>query len=283
MATLIDGKAVAAKVRLEAARDVALARTRDVEAGLAVILVGDDPASASYVRMKARDCQECGIHTFDEHLPATITQAELLAIIDDYNADHFVHGILVQLPLPGHLDPEEVIAHISPDKDVDGFSCESLGRLVRGLDGFKSCTPWGIMRLLREYDIDPDGKRAVVIGRSTIVGKPMAVMLAAANATVTLCHSHTRDLPAICRQADILVSAAGRLGLVDAGCVKPGAVVIDVGTNHTEDGTLVGDVVFDEVEPIASAITPVPGGVGPMTRAMLMANVARAALAATAH
>ncbi|MGN0035219.1 MAG: bifunctional 5,10-methylenetetrahydrofolate dehydrogenase/5,10-methenyltetrahydrofolate cyclohydrolase, partial [Coriobacteriales bacterium] len=178
---------------------------------------------------------------------------------------------------------EEVIAHISPDKDVDGFSCESLGRLVRGLDGFKSCTPWGIMRLLREYDIDPDGKRAVVIGRSTIVGKPMAVMLAAANATVTLCHSHTRDLPAICRQADILVSAAGRLGLVDAGCVKPGAVVIDVGTNHTEDGTLVGDVVFDEVEPIASAITPVPGGVGPMTRAMLMANVARAALAATAH
>jgi methylenetetrahydrofolate dehydrogenase (NADP+)/methenyltetrahydrofolate cyclohydrolase len=282
MATLIDGNAVAKKVRLEAARDVALAKTRDVEAGLAVILVGDDPASASYVRMKTRDCVECGIHAFDEHLPASTTQQELLSIVDEYNEDRFVHGILVQLPLPSHLDEEEVIAHISPGKDVDGFSPESLGRLVRGIEGFKSCTPWGIMRLLKEYGISPEGKHAVVVGRSTIVGKPMAIMLSAANATVTVCHSHTNNLPDICRQADILVAAIGRPRFIDASYVKPGAVVIDVGTNRTDEG-LVGDVDFDAVEPLASVITPVPGGVGPMTRAMLMANVAKAALAAARH
>lgn len=282
MATIIDGKAVAAQVRREAARDVALARTRDVEAGLAVILVGNDPASASYVRMKTRDCLECGIHAFDEHLSATISQEDLLEIIDEYNHDMFAHGILVQLPLPDHIDEETVIAHISADKDVDGFSPESLGRLMRGLDGYRSCTPWGIMRLLEEYDIDPAGKHAVVIGRSNIVGKPMALMLLNADATVTVCHSHTPDLAAVCREADILISAVGRPRFVGSTFVKPGAVVIDVGITRTDDG-LVGDVAFDEVEPIASAITPVPGGVGPMTRAMLMMNVAKAALSAAGH
>ncbi|MDO4850675.1 MAG: bifunctional methylenetetrahydrofolate dehydrogenase/methenyltetrahydrofolate cyclohydrolase FolD [Actinomycetota bacterium] len=279
MATLIDGKAVAEKVRREAARDVALAKTKDVEAGLAVILVGDDPASAKYVGMKARDCVECGIHAFDEHLPASTSQEELLSIVDEYNHDPFVHGILVQLPLPSHLDTEEVIAHISPEKDVDGFTAANLGRLMRGLDCFECCTPAGVMRLLEEYGIDPDGKRAVVIGRSLIVGRPLATLLTNANATVTLCHSHTQGLQEICREADILVSAVGKAGLVDASYVKPGAVVIDVGTNMTENG-LVGDVVFDEVEPVASFITPVPGGVGPMTRALLMKNAAKAALAA---
>lgn len=282
MATIIDGKAVAARVRREAARDVALAKTRDTDAGLAVILVGDDPASASYVRMKTRDCVECGIHAFDEHLPASTTQEELISLVEEYNSDMFVHGILVQLPLPSHFDEEEVISHISPAKDVDGFTPESLGRLMRGLDGFKSCTPWGIMRLLEEYDVDTRGKHAVVIGRSTIVGKPMALMLLNADATVTVCHSHTVGLSDICRQADILVSAVGRPRFLGASFVKPGAVVIDVGISRTSDG-LVGDVAFEDVEPVASAITPVPGGVGPMTRAILMKNVAQAALRATEH
>ena len=212
MATLIDGKAVAEKVRREAARDVALAKTKDVEAGLAVILVGDDPASAKYVGMKARDCVECGIHAFDEHLPASTSQEELLSIVDEYNHDPFVHGILVQLPLPSHLDTEEVIAHISPEKDVDGFTAANLGRLMRGLDCFECCTPAGVMRLLEEYGIDPDGKRAVVIGRSLIVGRPLATLLTNANATVTLCHSHTQGLQEICRERP-----RGRRGLRRGG------------------------------------------------------------------
>jgi len=278
MATIIDGVAVAASVRERAAADVRELVALGVTPHLAVVLVGDDPASASYVRMKERDCEQVGIVSLDHRLPAATTQAELDALIDRLNADPAVHGILVQMPLPGHLDAESVIERIAPAKDVDGFHPESLGLLVRGLPGFRACTPVGVMELLRAYDIDPEGMRAVVIGRSTIVGKPMALLLLAANATVTVCHSRTVDLPGVCREADLVVAAIGRAGMIDASYVKPGAVVIDVGINRTDAG-LVGDVDYASVEPIASAITPVPGGVGPMTRAMLMVNTVRAARA----
>jgi methylenetetrahydrofolate dehydrogenase (NADP+)/methenyltetrahydrofolate cyclohydrolase len=240
--------------------------------------VGDDPASASYVRMKERDCAEVGIESRDHRLDAATPQAELDRLVDELNADPAVHGILVQMPLPSHLDAESVIARISPEKDVDGFHPASLGRLVRGLPGFRACTPAGVMEMLRAYEIDPTGMNAVVVGRSTIVGKPMALLLLEANATVTVCHSRTADLRGVCRGADLLVAAIGRAGMIDASYVKPGAVVIDVGINRTDAG-LVGDVDFDSVEPIASAISPVPGGVGPMTRAMLVANTASAARA----
>jgi methylenetetrahydrofolate dehydrogenase (NADP+)/methenyltetrahydrofolate cyclohydrolase len=241
-----------------------------------VVLVGDDPASASYVRMKERDCAEVGIASRDHRLPAQTSQEELERLVERLNRDDAVHGIPVQMPLPAHLDAEAVIARISPEKDVDGFHPASLGRLVRGLPGFRACTPAGVMELLRAYGIDPAGKRAVVVGRSTIVGKPMALMLLEANATVTVCHSKTPDLDAVCREADLLVAAVGRARMLDVRYVKPGAVVIDVGINRTDDG-LVGDVDFASVEPVASAITPVPGGVGPMTRAMLVANTLDAA------
>lgn len=276
MATIIDGTAVAASVRERAAAQVAELKARGVEPCLAVVLVGDDPGSAAYVRMKERDCAEVGITSLDHRLPAQTTQIELDALIDRLNADPAVHGILVQMPLPKHLDAESVIDRISPAKDVDGFHPESLGLLVRGLPGFRACTPAGVMELLRVYDIDPSGMRAVVVGRSTIVGKPMALLLLEANATVTVCHSRTRDLPAVCREADLLVAAIGRPRMIDSSYVKPGAVVIDVGINRTDEG-LVGDVDFDSVAPIASAITPVPKGVGPMTRAMLMLNTVAAA------
>lgn len=279
MATIIDGKALAASVREQAAASARSLRERGVTPCLAVVLVGDDPGSASYVRMKERDCAEVGIESRDHRLPEQTTQAELEALVDALNADDAVHGILVQMPLPAHLDPEAVIERISPDKDVDGFHPESLGRLVRGLRGFRACTPAGVMEMLRAYDIDPTGMRAVVIGRSTIVGKPMALLLLEANATVTVCHSRTRDLAAVCREADLLVAAIGRPMMIDATYVKPGAVVIDVGINRTEEG-MVGDVDFGSVEPVASAVTPVPGGVGPMTRAMLMVNTIAAAEAA---
>ena len=280
MALIIDGNAVAAAVKADLVRDVARLAADGVTPGLAVVLVGDDPASATYVAMKERDCEEAGVATFDLRRPAGITQDELDAIIDECNADPRVHGILVQMPLPGHLDAEEAIARISPEKDVDGFHPTNLGRLVRGLDGPRACTPWGVMRMLRHYGIDLNGARAVVVGRSTIVGKPMALMLLEENATVTVCHSRTRDLPAVCREADVLVAAVGRPKMITAEYVKPGAVVIDVGINRGEDGGLVGDVDFESVEPLASAITPVPGGVGPMTRAMLVANTVAAAIEA---
>jgi len=276
MATIIDGTRVAAAVRQRAAERVAAVIAGGFTPCLAVLLVGDDPASVSYVRMKERDCAEVGIESLDHRLPVSTTQAELDGLIDRLNADSAVHGILVQLPLPGHLDTEAVIARISPAKDVDGLHPESLGRLVRGLPAFRACTPAGVMEMLKVYGIDPSGMRAVVVGRSTIVGKPMALLLTAANATVTVCHSRTRDVPAVCREADLLVAAIGRAKMIDASYVKPGAVVIDVGINRTDEG-LVGDVDFASVEPIASAITPVPGGVGPMTRAMLMLNTASAA------
>ena len=280
MAAIIDGNRVAAAVRDRVAGEVAFLRAHAVEPTLAVVLVGDDPASASYVRMKERDCESVGIRGIDHRLPGSTTQEELLALVDDLDADLSVHGILVQLPLPKHLDTEAVIGRISPAKDVDGLHAESLGRLVRGLPGYRACTPAGVMELLAAYDIDPAGKRAVVVGRSTIVGKPMALLLLEANATVTMCHSRTADLPGVCRSADILVAAIGRPRMINAAYVKPGAVVIDVGITRTEAG-LVGDVDFESVEPLAAAITPVPGGVGPMTRAMLLVNTVAAARAAS--
>ena len=280
MAAIIDGNRVATAVRDRVAGEVAILRARAVEPTLAVVLVGDDAASASYVRMKERDCESVGIRGIDHHLSASTTQDELLALVDDLDADPSVHGILVQLPLPKHLDTEAVIGRISPAKDVDGLHAESLGRLVRGLPGYRACTPAGVMELLAAYGIDPAGKRAVVVGRSTIVGKPMALLLLEANATVTMCHSRTADLPGVCRSADILVAAIGRPRMIDAAYVKPGAVVIDVGITRTEAG-LVGDVDFESVEPLAAAITPVPGGVGPMTRAMLLVNTIAAARAAS--
>lgn len=280
MARIIDGKVVSAEVRGRASELVARVKAAGVRPGLAVVLIGDDPASQAYVRMKEKDCEEVGIRSFDYRRPAETTQDELNAIIDECNADPEVHGILLQLPLPSHLDEEAALARISAHKDVDGLHPENMGRLVRGLPGARACTPWGVMAMLDHYGIDPAGKRAVVIGRSSIVGKPQALMLLERNATVTICHSRTADLPAVCREADILVAAVGRARMVTSEYVKPGAVVIDVGINRTDEGPLVGDVDFDDVEPIASAITPVPGGVGPMTRAMLVMNTAEAAAAA---
>jgi methylenetetrahydrofolate dehydrogenase (NADP+)/methenyltetrahydrofolate cyclohydrolase len=277
---LIDGNATAHAVKTEVTANIATLRDRTgITPGLAVVLVGDDPASQSYVRMKERDCAEVGITSLDYRRPADITQAALNALIDELNEDECVHGILVQLPLPAPLDEEQVVTRIDPRKDVDGFHPENLGALVRGdRSASRACTPWGVMRLLDEYGIDPEGKSAVVIGRSTIVGKPQALMLLERNATVTICHSRTKDLPAVCREADILVAAIGRAGMIDAPYIKPGAVVIDVGINRTDAG-LVGDVDYASVAPLTSAITPVPGGVGPMTRAMLMQNTYEA----TAH
>lgn len=276
MAQIIDGKLVAAAVKAEVAEEVARLKSVGVVPGLAVVLVGDDPASHSYVKMKEQDCEQVGIRSLDLRRPADTTQEELNEIIDTCNADPEVHGILVQLPLPAHLDEEAALARISREKDVDGLHPANLGRLVRGLPAPRACTPWGVMKMLDHHGIDPAGKRAVVIGRSSIVGKPMALLLLEANATVTVCHSRTADLPAVCREADILVAAVGRPEMVDATYVKPGAVVIDVGINRTDKG-MVGDVDFDAVEPIAGAITPVPGGVGPMTRAMLLSNTVDAA------
>ncbi len=279
VATIIDGKRVSAEIEQETVAGVARLAEQGITPGLAVVLVGEDPASQSYVGMKERDCERIGIRSFDHRLPAETSQEDLNRLIDGLNANPDVHGILVQLPLPGHLDTEAIIARISPDKDVDGFHPENLGRLVRGLPGHRACTPFGVMKMLESYGIDPAGKHAVVVGRSTIVGKPMALLLLNANATVTVCHSRTKDLAATCRQADILVAAVGRAKMLTSEYVKPGAVVIDVGINRAETG-LVGDVDYDDVLPIASAITPVPGGVGPMTRAILMLNTVAAAGAA---
>ncbi len=276
MAQIIDGKLVASEVRAKAAALIERVKAAGVEPGLAVILIGEDAGSQSYVRMKERDCKEVGISSFDYRRPASITQDELNAIIDECNANPAVHGILVQLPLPKGFDEEAALERISPEKDADGLHPENLGRLVRGIRAARACTPWGVMAMLDHYGIDPAGKSAVVIGRSSIVGKPQALMLLERNATVTICHSRTVDLPAVCRQADIVVAAIGRPRMVTAEYIKPGAVVIDVGINRTDEG-IVGDVDFEGVEPVASWITPVPGGVGPMTRAMLVANTAEAA------
>jgi methylenetetrahydrofolate dehydrogenase (NADP+)/methenyltetrahydrofolate cyclohydrolase len=278
---IIDGKTVSAEVEIETVQRIEALRARGVIPGLAVVLVGDDPASQSYVNMKERDCSRLGIRSFDSRHPADISQERLHDVIDGFNADPHVHGILVQQPFPRHLDVEAVVARVSPEKDVDGFHPENLGRLMRGLPGHRACTPFGVMRMLDHYGIELEGKRAVVVGRSLLVGKPMGIMLLERNCTVTYCHSRTVDLPAVCREADILVAAIGRPKMIGAEYVRAGAVVIDVGINRTDAG-MVGDVDFEAVAPKCSAITPVPGGVGPMTRAMLYANTAAAADAQTA-
>ena len=269
---ILDGKAVSAKVKDEVAKDAAALKTAGIEPALAVILVGEDKASQTYVASKEKACVATGIRSVMHRLPAATTQAELLALINVLNLDDSVDGILVQLPLPAHIDESAILEAIRPEKDVDGFHAINVGRLVSGLRGFAPCTPFGIMRILKEYGIDVTGLNAVVIGRSNIVGKPMANLLLNANATVTVTHSKTRNLKEICAGADILVAAIGRADFVTADMVKEGAVVIDVGINRMDDGKLKGDVKFDEVAPKCSFITPVPGGVGPMTIAMLLSN-----------
>ncbi len=274
-AGILDGKALAGRIKEELRGKCGhLARAPQ----LAVVLVGDDPASAIYVRNKERDCRECGIDCRDHRLPADTTQEALLALIRELNRDDAVDGILVQLPLPGHLDGAQVLRTIDPDKDVDAFHPENVGRLLLGQPRYLPCTPAGILALLREYAIDPAGKHCVVVGRSNIVGKPLALLLLQADATVTVCHSKTPDLADQCRRADILVSAAGQAGLITADMVRPHAVVIDVAMNRGADGRLCGDVDFGAAAQRADYITPVPGGVGPMTRAMLMENTYQAAL-----
>ena len=274
MAVRIDGKALAAKVKARAAEG---AKDLPRKPGLAVILVGDNQASRVYVTGKEKDCAECGFLSFEHKLPAETTQTELLALIDRLNRDEAVDGILVQLPLPKGLDEDQVLNAIRPDKDVDCFHPFNVGRLVIGDPVFLPCTPAGVMEMLKEYDIPVAGKHCVVLGRSNIVGKPMGALLLQQSGTVTTCHSRTPDLASFTRQADILVSAVGRVGLVTADMVKEGAVVIDVAMNRNAEGKLCGDVDYASVEPKASYITPVPGGVGPMTRAMLMENLLAAA------
>jgi methylenetetrahydrofolate dehydrogenase (NADP+)/methenyltetrahydrofolate cyclohydrolase len=273
-AKLIDGKAVAARIRERVRREVAELPSPP---GLATILVGDDPASAVYVRMKREDSAEVGIESFHHEPDGDVSQEALTELIESLNADGRVHGILLQLPLPGHLDQDPLISLIDPAKDVDGLTPISAGLLVQGrAEAIAPCTPSGVIELLRDTEVEVEGARAVVIGRSILVGKPLAALLLAANATVTHCHSRTRDLASICLEADILVAAAGQPGLITGEMVKPGATVIDVGTNRV-DGKLIGDVEFDSVSERAGAITPVPGGVGPMTRAMLLVNTLAAA------
>ncbi|HWH78747.1 MAG TPA: bifunctional methylenetetrahydrofolate dehydrogenase/methenyltetrahydrofolate cyclohydrolase FolD [Candidatus Binatus sp.] len=278
MAHIIDGKAVAKEVQQQIKQEVeGLTRRWGIVPGLAVVLVGDDPASHIYIRNKERACKEVGIRSFEHLLPATIPEKELLALVQQLNKDKQVHGILLQLPLPPHIHAEKVLEAIAPQKDVDGFHPVSQGMLVLGGDGFKPCTPMGIMRLLASVGCDPKGKNAVVVGRSNIVGKPVALLLLEKHATVTICHSRTVNLREEVGRADILVVAIGRAGLVRGEWVKPGAVVIDVGVNRLLNGKLAGDVEFDSAKERASAITPVPGGVGPMTICMLLYNTLKAA------
>ncbi len=277
MAIRIDGKAVAAQVRVQVAQDATALKARGVQPGMAVVLVGDDPASKIYVNNKKKACAETGIYSEEHILPAETTQEELLALIEKLNADEKIHGILVQSPLPKHLDEKLVVEHIDPRKDVDAFHAYNVGRIMIGDYTFLPCTPAGVIELIRSAGIVIEGKSCVVVGRSNIVGKPMAMLLLHCNGTVTICHSRTKNLAEICRGADILVAAVGRAKMITADMVKPGAVVIDVGMNRDENGRLCGDVDFDAVEPVASYITPVPGGVGPMTIAMLMKNAVRAA------
>jgi methylenetetrahydrofolate dehydrogenase (NADP+)/methenyltetrahydrofolate cyclohydrolase len=280
-AQLIDGNALARQVRAEAAERVAALKQRGVQPRLAVILVGDNPASQVYVRNKVADSEQTGLQATLERYPATLTQAELLARIRALNADPGVHGILVQLPLPPQLDAQAVIETIAPEKDVDGFHVASAGALMIGRPGFRPCTPYGCMRMLASIGYHLKGKHAVIIGRSNIVGKPMALMLLAQNATVTICHSATPDLAHHTRDADVIVAAVGKRNVLTGDMVKPGAVVIDVGMNRDDAGKLCGDVDFAGVRQIAGWITPVPGGVGPMTRAMLLVNTIEAAEAAS--
>ena len=281
-ARLIDGNALAASIRRDVARRAAALAGHGHRPGLAVLLVGEDPASQVYVRHKVKDCEESGLHSVLERHAASTSEAALLARIAALNDDAAIDGILVQLPLPPHIDAGKVIEAISPRKDVDGFGLLSAGALMIGRPGFKACTPYGCMKMLESIGCDPRGKHAVVIGRSNIVGKPMALLLLQAHATVTICHSATPDLALHTRQADIVVAAVGRRNVLTADMVKPGAVVIDVGMNRDDEGRLCGDVDFAGVSQVAGHITPVPGGVGPMTRAMLLVNTIEAAERAAA-
>ena len=276
-AQLIDGNALAKKIRAEVAERAAALTAKGEQPGLAVILVGEDPASQVYVSHKVKDCESSGVRSVLDRYPATMSEADLLKRIDALNRDASIHGILVQMPLPKHIDPQKVIEAISPLKDVDGFHVQSAGALMVGRPGFLPCTPYGCMKLIATTSIDLRGKHAVVIGRSNTVGKPMALLLLQANATVTICHSGTRDIGLHTRQADVVVAAVGKRNVLTADMVKPGAVVIDVGMNRKDDGKLAGDVDFDGVSQVAGWITPVPGGVGPMTRAMLLVNTLEAA------
>jgi methylenetetrahydrofolate dehydrogenase (NADP+)/methenyltetrahydrofolate cyclohydrolase len=272
-AKLIDGKKVSETIKLKIREEI---QEKNIKAGLAVVIVGNDPASRVYVNNKKKACEFCGIASYEYALPEETQMEELLSLIDILNADAKVNGILVQLPLPKHLNEYEIIQRISPIKDVDAFSMVNVGKIMAGAYNFLPCTPAGVMELLKSEGISPSGKECVVIGRSNIVGKPMAMLLLHENATVTICHSRTQDLAAVCSRADILVSAVGKANFVTNDMVKPGAVVMDVGINRNDEGKLCGDVDFENVREIASYITPVPGGVGPMTIAMLMQNTLKA-------
>lgn len=276
MAKIIDGKHISQEIKDELKQEVAVLKASGRECALAVIQVGNDPASSVYVRNKKKACEYIGIRSLSYELDENTSEDELLALIDKLNADPSVHGILCQLPLPKHMDEDKVIKRISPEKDVDGFHPQNVGTLVIGQQGFVSCTPAGIIQLLKRSNIQMEGKHCVVIGRSNIVGKPMALLMLRENATVTICHSRTRNLKELCKEADILIVAIGKPQFITTDYVKEGAVVIDVGIHRDENNKLCGDVKYDEVEPVASAITPVPGGVGPMTIAMLMHNCVEA-------
>ena len=275
-AIIIDGKAVSAKIREELKKETEQLNKKGIKPGLAVVIVGNDPASRTYVNNKKKGCAEVGIYSEEYALPEETTQEELLELVDKLNKKEDINGILVQLPLPKHIDDKAVIAKISPKKDVDAFHVENVGRIMLGEYKFLPCTPAGVMELLKAYDIDPAGKECVIIGRSNIVGKPMAMLLLHANGTVTVCHSKTKNLKDVTNRADILVSAIGKAKFVSADMVKEGAVVIDVGINRDENGKLCGDVDFENVKEKASYITPVPGGVGPMTITMLLKNTIEA-------
>ena len=275
---LIDGKSLAAKVQQEVAEEAEkLKQEKNIVPGLAVILVGDDPASHAYVKMKAKACEKVGFYSITHNMPDTISQKEIIEIIEMMNANPHIDGILVQLPLPKHIDTDKILEVIDPRKDVDGFHPYNVGRLVTKLDSFVACTPLGVMKMFEAYGIDLKGKDVCVVGASNIVGKPMASLLLNADATVTVTHIHTKDLAAHTSQADIVVVGVGVPGLIKADMVKEGAIVIDIGINKLDDGRLVGDVAFDEVAPKCSYITPVPGGVGPMTIAMLLTNTLKSA------
>ncbi len=276
-AQLIDGNALSRELRTRVAQRAAALKERGVTPGLAVILVGENPASEVYVRNKVKACADAGLHSVLERYPADLCENALLERIASLNADAGIHGILVQLPVPAHIDAQKVIEAISPAKDVDGFHVASAGALMTGMPGFLPCTPYGCMKMLESIGYDLRGKHAVVIGRSNIVGKPMALMLLQKNATVTICHSATRDLKALTAQADVIVAAVGKRNMLTADMVKPGAVVIDVGMNRNDEGKLCGDVDFAGVKEVAGYITPVPGGVGPMTITMLLVNTLEAA------
>jgi methylenetetrahydrofolate dehydrogenase (NADP+)/methenyltetrahydrofolate cyclohydrolase len=276
-AQLIDGNALSQQLRAQVAADTQALKAQGLTPGLAVVLVGDNPASQVYVRNKVKACHDAGLHSVLEKYDATMTEAELLARVEALNNDVSIHGILVQLPLPAHIDAQKVIEAISPAKDVDGFHIASAGALMTGMPGFWPCTPYGCMKMLESIGYKLKGKHAVVIGRSNIVGKPMALMLLQQNATVTICHSATQDLKAQTLQADLIVAAVGKRNVLTADMVKPGAVVLDVGMNRNDEGKLCGDVDFEGVKQVASYITPVPGGVGPMTITMLLVNTLESA------